>query len=139
MPKSIPNERIPQSGPLVGAVSATSALAANAVCSAQLGAVSATQSLGLTLAIVTSTGATAAACTTFQITGLNTTQIAGGQITAVFGVPAGAGVPATPLVLKFDPPLMAAPGSAINAQIGALGSGHAAASINLIGKVMPVP
>lgn len=138
MPAPNTIERRPVGGVVVPAVTAQSQYVANAECSVQLsGAVSTAEVVALTQMIVTSTGATAAACVTVTISGLTTQQIGGNSVTYVFGVPAGAGVPAIPFAPSFDPPLMSKPGGAIRAVMGALGAGHVGASIILNGKIVP--
>lgn len=126
-------------GVSVPAITAQSNDAADAICSATLTGITSSQLIGLTQMIVTSTGATAAACVSLQLSGLTTSQIAGGVVSTVFGVPAGAGVPATPHIVNFNPPLFSQPGGTIRAQMGALGSGHVSAKIVLNGKVVPRP
>jgi len=137
MPVPNPLDRRPTSGTITPAMSGVSNYAANAVCSVLLTGVSASEVIALTQMSVTSTGATAAACVTLSISGLSTSQISGNTVSVVFGVPAGAGVPATPLNLTFDPPLLSTPGGSIRAQMGALGAGHAGAHIVLGAKVLP--
>lgn len=136
MPVAVSIERVTPGGQVIQAVAGTSNYAANAVCSITLAGAT-NQILAITRAIVTSTGATAAACVTLTISGVSTSEIASGTMSMVFGVPAGAGVPASPLVLSFDPPLVGVTGTAMTAQMAALGSGHAGAHINLLAKVIP--
>lgn len=137
MPAPVTNEKVPVSGTVIQAIAAQSNSAANAICSVILTGISSATIIGLTQMIITSTGATAATCASVTISGISTNMIAGGALTMMFGVPAGAGVPAVPLVAPFDPPLLAAPGGTIRAQMGALGTGHVQANINLVGKVLP--
>jgi hypothetical protein len=56
-----------------------------------------------------------------------------------FGVPAGAGVPAAPLDVNFDPPLIPIAGGAIKVEMPSLGTAHAKASITLLGKLIAAP
>jgi hypothetical protein len=135
MPKSNPLERVPVAGVIPMTLVANSQEVANALASATLTGATASQMIALTQAVVTSTGATAAACVTFQLSGLNTNQISTGVLNLVFGVPAGAGVPAAPLVLNFNTPILGAPGGDITASLSALGTGHAGATIALFGKL----
>lgn len=132
-----PLERRPVAGPMTPALSAVSNYAANSICSVTMSGAASGEIIGLTQMVVTSTGATAAACATLTISGVATAQIAGGSVSMVFGVPTGAGVPAVPLVVNFDPPLFSKPGTAIAVHLGALGSGHVGAQIVLGGKLLP--
>lgn len=73
----------------------------------------------------TAGGATAAAVVSLTVTGL-----LGGTLTYTFGAPLGAGVPATPLVVEFDPPLQAASASTdVVVSMPSLGTGNTNASI----------
>lgn len=97
---------------------------ANASAAATLTGVSA-KTMYLTGFEITAGGATAAAVVNVTVAGL-----LGGSRIYTFGVPAGAGVPATPLVVAFDPPL---PASATNTSISvtcpALGTGNTNATV----------
>lgn len=139
MAVSNPAKKLQVGGTCTRAISATSNEAANAICSAAFSGLTSTEIAACTQVMVTSTGATAAACTTLLITGIATGQVAGNALRFVFGVPAGAGVPATPLDLRFEPPLLSTAGGTIRAQMGALGTGHVTATINLNGEVYPAP
>lgn len=139
MPTPNPLERVPVAGINVKAQAASTGQVAAAQASVQLSGATATEVNALTQLIVTSSGATSAACVTLQITGISTQQITGNTMTFMFGVPAGAGVPATPLIVGFDPPLLSKVGVNIKAEMPTLGSGHAGACIDLLGKVVSPP
>jgi hypothetical protein len=138
MAAAVSSEKIPNGGTVVQGLAATSGLVANAVASVQLSGTTSSHLAGLTQMIVTSSGATAAAAVTLALTGIATAQIAGAAINMVFGCPAGAGVPADPLIVTFDPPLVPAAGGTIKAELSALGAGHVRASVVLLGKLMPI-
>lgn len=112
-------------------VAASSGNVANASAAATIAAV-ALKTNYLTGFQITAGGATAAAVVSVTVTGL-----LGGTLTFTFGVPAGAGVPATPLVVTFPNPL---PGSAVNTAIvvtcPALGAGNTNATANAQGYVL---
>lgn len=130
-------EKRPVAGIATPCVAAVSNYAANAVCSVLITGALTAEVMALTQMVVTSTGATAAACVTLTISGISTQQISGNAVSMVFGVPVGAGVPAVPLTVNFDPPLLSKPGGTIKAQMDALGAGHVGAHIVLGGKVLP--
>lgn len=132
-----PLEKRPVAGLNTPAITALSNYAANAICSALLTGAASTEVVALSHMLVTSTGATAAACVTLSLSGISTAQITGNTVSMVFGCPAGAGVPATPLNVNFDPPLISTPGGQIRAQMGALGTAHVGAHIVLNGKIAP--
>lgn len=97
---------------------------ANATATATLTGV-ALKTMYLTGFTITAGGATAAAVVQVTVSGL-----LGGSRIYIFGVPAGAGVPATPLNVHFNPPL---PASAVNTSIAvsvpALGTGNTNAAV----------
>lgn len=132
-----PLEKRPVAGTFMNAVTSVSNYAANAICSTLLSGAGTAEVLAVTQLLVTSTGATAAACSTISLSGISTSQISGNTVSMVFGVPAGAGVPAVPLSVNFDPPLLSTPGGQIRAQMNALGAGHVGAHIVLSGKIVP--
>jgi len=137
MPGQNPRTKLPVAGVSPQAITQVSMAASNQIASVRLSGINSAQILGLTGLTVTSTGATAAACVTVTITGISSAQVSGGVLTYVFGVPAGAGVPAIPLDLAFSPPLYSTPGGAIVAEMSALGSGHARATMVANGEVFP--
>lgn len=112
-------------------VSASSGNVANASAAATIPAVAAKTNY-ITGFQITAGGATAAAVVSVTVTGL-----LGGTATFTFGVPAGAGVPATPLVITFPNPL---PASAVNTAIvvtcPALGAGNTNATVTAQGYVL---
>ena len=136
MPTPNPLERLAVAGTVVEAQAASTGQVVAAQASVQLSGAGALEVNALTQLIVTSTGATSAACSTLQITGLSTQQISGATLTLMFGVPAGAGVPAVPLVVNFEPPLLSKIGTNIKAELPSMGAGHAGLCINLLGKVI---
>jgi len=74
-------------------------------------------------------GATAGGLVLATITG-----VVGGPLSYVFGVPTGATVPAAPLVLNFDPPLVATGvNTAIVCTLPALGAGNTNAATSASG------
>jgi hypothetical protein len=74
-------------------------------------------------------GATAASVVVATVTG-----VIGGPLSYIFTAPAGATLGATPLVLAFDPPLMATgPNVAIVATLPALGAGNTNAATSVSG------
>ena len=78
---------------------------------------------------VTSGGATAASLVTVTVAGL-----LGGSLVYNFGVPAGATLAATPLVVAFNPPLAAsAVNTAITVTMGAAGAGNTTQLVNAQG------
>lgn len=97
---------------------------AAATATATLGAV-ASKTMYLTGFTCTAGGATAAAVVDVTVAGL-----LGGSRIYTFGAPAGAGVPATPLNVAFNPPL---PASAVNTAISvsfpSLGAGNVRAAV----------
>lgn len=81
---------------------------------------------------ITAGGATAAAVVDATVAGL-----LGGTATYVYGAPAGAGVPATPLVVTFNPPIPASAANvAIVVTLPSLGAGNTKARINLRGFLL---
>ena len=78
---------------------------------------------------VTGGGATAATVANVTVTGTIS-----GNLSYVFGAPLGAGVPAQPLTIEFNPPI---PASAVNTPIsisvGALGTGNTKAAVTAHG------
>lgn len=137
MPASNPLERRLIAGVAAAVVTASSGMIANAIGSVLIGSTSTQEVTGLTQLLVTSSGATSAATVSLTISGISTQQISGGTVSMMFGVPAGAGVPAVPLSVAFDPPLMTKPGQQIRVQMAALGTGHAGAHIMLGAKIAP--
>ena len=97
---------------------------ANATATATLTGV-ALKTMYITGFTMTAAGATAATSVQLTVSGL-----LGGSRIYIFGVPTGAGVPATPLNVAFDPPL---PASAVNTSIAvscpALGAGNLLAAV----------
>lgn len=138
MPAPNPLDRIPVGGTIVSSQAASSGQFAASQNSVQLSGASTNTAMinALTTLVITSSGATAAAIVTVQITGISTAQLSGNTMTLTFGCPAGAGVPATPLVINFEPPLLSKPGTNLKVEMPTLGTGHAAACINLLGKVV---
>lgn len=116
---------------------ATSNQAAASIASAQLVGYTSAQISGLTATItyltrmtITAGGATLAAMTTVQLTGLTNGQTQ----KFAYGATAGAGEPSPTLDVMFDPPQpAAAANTAIKAEMGSLGSGNTHALIVLQG------
>ena len=107
---------------------ASSGNVANAAATATLAAVAGRTAKLLGL-MVTGSGATAAATVTCTITGLN-----GGVLAFTYGVPAGAGVPATPFTLPILAPIPASGQNvAIVASCPAMGAGSTRLTISIIG------
>lgn len=117
-----------QDYPPGNAVVASSGNVANAVATATMPALAGRLNY-LNSLLVTAGGATAAAVVTCTITGLQ-----GGTVSFIYGAPAGAGVPATPLAASFP---NSVPASALNTAIAAscpaLGAGNTRMVVTITG------
>lgn len=114
----------------VGAVQLTNSngVASNAQAQATLAA-TASKTNYLTSLTITGAGSTAGGTVTAVVAGL-----LGGSIYYAVTAPVGAAVPFAPIVVTFNPPLVAsAVNTAITATVPALGAGNVASSVSITG------
>lgn len=117
----------------VATILSAGATVAAAAQTATLAAAGAGTKNFLTDVVVTGLGATAGTAVDMLITGVE-----GGTKTVKVGVPAGATVPITPHVLKFDPAWPAsADNTAITVELPSFGSGNTQASLLVRGFRVP--